>query len=152
MENPVKPLVFAAVILGTIITQSLLAEDNTKKPIDQSSPQSVAKGFVKAMKDRDWERAFRCLTLETQQYTTFMTMLPAGAVAGKDEAKNAALEELLMKHGLGIKDFVPKVQEMKDTSKLAAIFGDVMTWVSKTSSGDSEKQKGVLDEWHGHFG
>lgn len=140
-----KRTAITAVIFSALFVRAVFAEDNSNQPIDQSSPQSVAEGFVKSMKDREWERAFRCLTVETQQYSTFMTMLPAGAVAGKDEAKNAALEELLMNHGLKINDFVPKVQEMKDTAKLAAIFGDVMTWVSKNSSDDPEKQNHVFD-------
>lgn len=140
-----KHTALVAVICSTLLITSSSAEDATDQPIDQSSPQSVAEGFVKAMKDRKWERAFRCLTLETQQYSAFMTMLPAGAVAGKDEAKNAALEELLMNHGLGIKHAAPEIQDMTDTSKLAAIFGDVMTWVAKNSSDDPEKQEYVLD-------
>jgi uncharacterized protein YpuA (DUF1002 family) len=134
-----------AIIFPALVPVSALAEGDKEKPIDHSSPESVAMEFVEAMGKRQWERAFRCNTLATQQDMALLTIFPAGAVAGKDEAKNTALYDLLKKYGVEDEKDIPKIKTMTDTKTLSGLFGDVMTWVSQNASDDPAKQKRILD-------
>lgn len=141
-----KNLIAAVAVLSLIAARPAFA-DAEEKPVDHSSPQSVAKEFTTAFGKKKFERGFQCLTMQSQQMMASVSLLVASFATAGDKAKQKELQELLDDHDLKENKAGEQIQAIKDTKKLAAIFGDLMAWAEKNvTKKPGEKRKSLTEQ------
>lgn len=139
---------FVAVLLSsTLLASPALSAD---KPVDHSSPQAVVKEFKQSMGNKNFVRAFECITPRSQKMLASVSLLVAGFAVLGDETKKKEVEELLKKHGLDQKTAGTQLKKIDDPKKLAKLFGEVMTWAEKnTPNRPGVKRKSISEQMAG---
>jgi hypothetical protein len=131
--------ILTATLVGFLVVRaaapcSAFASQDVKvaKPLDQSSPQRIAEEFTAAAKANDWKRISACITSESRRTLATVMLVAASFGTIGDKAKQKSLQELINKHGMGKKDFDPKI--LQDSKKMATVFSALDEWIVKNAA------------------
>lgn len=145
-------LLFAAVLFFSVEMSGthFAAAADKPQPVDHSSPQKVAQAFTSSLAMQKWERAFQCLTPDSQHHMVVGMMFGAGFLSATDEARKKDLEAILKKHGLEsgkkLKALPPKAA-LKNVKNPALLFGDLVLFIDENQPVKAgEKRKSILKQ------
>jgi len=98
--------------------------------IDQSSPQKVTESFQKALKAKDWNGTFACLTESSQDTLAIGALMTAGFSTFGNEQRKTSLDKVLKGHGLDVEGKKkPGAHPLEGVASKPAFFGDLMEWL-----------------------
>lgn len=151
-----KSICFACLVFSLCVT-SYADEDG--KPIDHSSPQSVASDFQESVSKQDWKRAFKCLTPSARNHATFKVYSIATLSFTKSSyfggAYNGKFSRLLAENGIvfdGYLETVPKqIKEIHDSDTLASLFEGLWTLFCSLEPDEEKRDKILTNFFVGHF-
>ena len=133
--------------------------DEIGKPIDHSSPQSVASDFQESVSKQHWKRAFKCLAPAARNHATFKVYSIATLSFTKSSyfggAYNGEFSGLLAENGIvfdGYLDTVPKqIKEIHNSDTLASLFEGLWTLFCSLESDEEKRDKIIKNFFVGHF-
>jgi len=151
-----KSICIACLLLSLCVTSYA---DEVGKPIDYSSPQSVASDFQESVSKQRWKRAFKCLAPAARNHATFEVYSIATLSFTKNSffgsAYNGDFSRLLAENGIvfdGYLDTVPKqIKEIHDSDTLASLFEGLWTLLCSLESDEEKRDKILKNFFVGHF-